>query len=984
MPDALLLMGTLALPFLGALAAVLLPTHSRDAAAWLAGAVTLGALLLVWLAWPTVAAGGVLRAGLPWMPTLGLNLSLRMDGFAWLFAGLVTGIGFLVVLYARYYMSAEDPVPRFFAFLLAFMGSMLGVVLSGNLVQLVFFWELTSLFSFLLVGYWHHTAAARDGARMALTVTATGGLALFAGVLVLGHIVGSYELDVVLAAGDRIRDHALYIPALVLILLGTLTKSAQFPFHFWLPQAMAAPTPVSAYLHSATLVKAGIFLMARLWPVMAGTDAWFWLVGTAGLVTLLIGAYVAIFQHDLKGILAYSTISHLGLITLLLGLNSSLAMIAAIFHVMNHAAFKCSLFMAAGIIDHETGTRDIRRLSGLNRAMPFTARLALVAAAAMAGVPLLNGFISKEMFFEEALTADSPLPLTLGLLPFLALLASAFSVTYSLRFIHGTFFGPDPVDLPKAPHEPAGWMRFPVEILVLTCIVVGLLPAATVGPYLAMAAHSVLGEATPSYSLAVWHGLNLPLLMSVIALAGGAALYLALQRHLRAGVEDVPLLRWEARRIFERAMVFLSWRLARRLEAALGTRRLQPQLRLLIGVAIIAAALAVYLRGLAPGNLVPWAVDPVIGLVWLVGGACAIGAAWQAKYHRLAALILLGAVGLVVCITYVWFSAPDLALTQLLVEVVTSVLLLLGLRWLPKRFTGAGSGSAEVVTLTRRLRDLTIAIGAGGGMAVLAYGVMTRTPPELLAQHFLARAYAEGGGTNVVNVILVDFRGFDTLGELAVLGAVALAVFALLRRFRPAPDSIEVPEQQRDQDAKDIAHPDRQAGDTAADWLLVPAVVTRMLFPVIGVVALYLLLRGHDLPGGGFAAGLVMSIAFLLQYMIGGAQWVEDHLRVLPLRWIGVGLLLAGGTGVVPMLFGLPFLTTYFGYAELPLLGRVPTASALIFDIGVFALVVGATVLMLIALAHQSVRGHRAAARPVAAAPPAPSPIRHVAAMGDD
>ncbi|MGG5886548.1 monovalent cation/H+ antiporter subunit A [Falsiroseomonas sp. HC035] len=984
MPDALLLISALALPFLGALAAVLLPINARDAAARLAGAVTLGALLLVWLAWPTVAGGGVLRAELPWMPTLGLNLSLRMDGFAWMFAGLVTGIGFLVVLYARYYMSAEDPVPRFFAFLLAFMGSMLGLVLSGNLVQLVFFWELTSLFSFLLVGYWHHTAAARDGARMALTVTAAGGLALFAGVLVIGHIVGSYELDVVLAAGDRIREHPLYVPALVLVLLGTLTKSAQFPFHFWLPHAMAAPTPVSAYLHSATLVKAGVFLMARLWPVMAGTDEWFWMVGTAGLVTLLVGAYIAIFQHDLKGLLAYSTISHLGLITLLLGLNSSLAMVAAIFHIMNHAAFKASLFMAAGIIDHETGTRDIRRLSGLNRSMPFTARLALVAAAAMAGVPLLNGFLSKEMFFAEALSADSPLPVAFGLLPLLAMVGSAFAVTYSLRFIHGAFFGPDPKDLPQKPHEPPEWMRFPVEILVLACIMVGLLPAATVGPYLHMAATSVLGEATPDYSLAVWHGFNLPLLMSVIALAAGVGLYLLLQRYLLTGAEGVPLLRrWEGQRIFERVMVFLSWRLARRLESWLGTRRLQPQLRLLVGVSILAAALAVYLRGLAPGNLTPWAVDPVIGLVWLVGAACAIGAAWQAKYHRLAALILLGAVGLVVCITYVWFSAPDLALTQLLVEVVTTVLLLLGLRWLPKRQAGTAAGTPEVVTLTRRLRDLAIAVGAGGGMAVLAYGVMTRTPPELLAEHFLARAYAEGGGTNVVNVILVDFRGFDTLGELAVLGVVALSVFALLRRFRPAPDSIEVPEQQRDQDAADIAHPDRRAGDTASDWLLVPGVVSRMLFPVIGVVALYLLLRGHDQPGGGFAAGLVMSIAFLLQYMIGGAQWVEDHLRVLPLRWIGFGLLLAGGTGVVPMLFGYPFLTTYFDYADLPLIGRIPTASALIFDIGVFALVVGATVLMLIALAHQSVRGHRAAARPVAAAPPAPQPLRQAAPAGN-
>jgi multicomponent K+:H+ antiporter subunit A len=965
MPDAILLTALVGLPFAGAIAAALLPTHARDAAAWLAGAVTLAAFTLIWLAYPTVAAGGVLRHAIPWMPSLGLDFSLRMDGFAWMFSGLVAGIGFLVVLYARYYMSPDDPVPRFFAFLLAFMGAMMGVILSGNLIQLVFFWELTSLLSFLLIGYWHHTQAARDGARMALTITAAGGLCLLAGVLVLGHIVGSYNLDDVLTAGVRIQSHPLYLTALILILLGALTKSAQFPFHFWLPNAMAAPTPVSAYLHSATLVKVGVFLMARLWPVMAGTDAWFWMVGTTGLVTLLIGAYIAIFQHDIKGLLAYSTISHLGLITLLLGLNSDLAMVAAIFHMMNHAMFKASLFMAAGIIDHETGTRDIRRLSGLNRSMPFTARLALVAAAAMAGVPLLNGFLSKEMFFAESLTAAAPLPHAIIILPTLAMVASAFAVTYSLRFIHGAFFGPDPADLPREPHEPPAWMRFPVEILVLACMMVGVLPAATVGPFLDMAARAVLGDATPVYSLAVWHGLNQPLVMSLIALAGGVVLYLLLQRYLLSGTEGVPLLRrFEGQRMFERTMVFLSWRLARSLESLLGTRRLQPQLRMVVGVTVLAAGCAVSLRGFSRGNLLPAGIDPVIALVWVVGAACALGAAWQAKYHRLAALILLGGAGLVTCVTYVWFSAPDLALTQLLVEVVTTVLLLLGLRWLPKRMDVPGARPAEVVSATRRLRDLLLAITVGGGMAALAYGVMTRSPPDLLAQHFLKLAYAEGGGTNVVNVILVDFRGFDTLGEITVLGVVALTVFALLRRFRPAADSVEVPEQQRDQNQDDKARP---ADDSLADWLLLPAVITRLLFPVIGLVALFLLLRGHDLPGGGFTAGLTMSIAFLLQYMIGGANWVETRLRIRPLRWIGFGLLLAAGTGLVPWLFGLPFLTTYFSYADLPGLGAVPMASALIFDIGVFLLVVGATVLMLIALAHQSVRGHRAATRPAAA-----------------
>ena len=953
MPDAFFLSAAIGLPYLGALIAALLPRNGRNLESWLAGGVALLALVMVWLLWPAVSEGAVPRVEWPWAPELGLTFVLRMDGLASVFAAMVAGIGFLVVLYARYYMSPDDPIPRFFSFLLFFMGSMMGLVLSGNLIQLAFFWELTSLFSFLLIGYWQQSAAARDGARIALTVTAGGGLALFAGVLLLGHIVGSYDLDRVLAAGDLIREHPLYRPTLVLLLLGALTKSAQFPFHFWLPQAMAAPTPVSAYLHSATLVKAGIFLLARIWPVMAGTEEWFWILGICGTVTLLLGAYVAIFQHDLKGLLAYSTISHLGLITLLLSLNSPLALVAAIFHTMNHATFKASLFMAAGIIDHETGTRDIRRLSGLNRSMPFTARLALVAAAAMAGVPLLNGFISKEMFFTEALTASSAPTALHTLLPFAALVASLLAVAYSLRFIHGAFFGPEAQDLPRTPHEPPQWMRLPVEVLVFLCMVVGILPAATIGPFLDVAVRSVLHDETPQYSLAVWHGFNLPLVMSLFALALGVLLYRLLQGHLTAGVEGTPLIRGlDGRRIFDRTMVFLSWRFARTLERLLGTSRLQMQLRLTVCVTLLAAGLALLPHGLRLGGVTLTPMDPVVALIWTVGAGCAIAAAYQAKYHRLAALVLLGGAGLATCLTFVWFSAPDLALTQLLVEVVTTVLLLLGLRWLPKRVELADA-TAAVLPKLRRARDLVIAVSAGAGLTAVSYATMTRPSPDGISRHFLERAYTEGGGTNVVNVILVDFRGFDTLGEITVLGIVALTVFALLRRFRPAPESVGVPEQQQ-------GH--------AGDWLLVPGVIMRLMFPIIGAVALFLLLRGHDLPGGGFAAGLMMSVAILLQYMAGGTRWVDDHLRVHPLRWMSAGLLLAAGTGVAAMLAGRPFLTSYFAYADLGWLGKLPLASAVLFDLGVFALVFGATVLMLIAIAHQSVRSPKPA-RPV---PPGP------------
>jgi multicomponent K+:H+ antiporter subunit A len=946
--EALLLV-LLALPFAGSLAAAMLPANARNAEAWLAGALALAGLALTGSLYPEMSNGHVVRFDAEWLPALGIAFTLRMDGFAWLFCALVTGFGFLIVLYARYYMSPQDPVPRFFSFFLAFMGSMLGVVLAGNLIQLVFFWELTSLFSFLLIGYWHHNAAARDGARIALVVTSAGGLCLFAGVLIVGRIAGSYDLAAVLEAGSRIRGHAWYVPALVLIAVGALTKSAQFPFHFWLPHAMAAPTPVSAYLHSAAMVKLGVFLLARLWPAMAGTDAWIWIVGTAGLATLVLGAYTAIFQHDLKGLLAYSTISHLGLITVLLGLNSPLAFVAAVFHMINHATFKASLFMAAGIIDHETGTRDIRRLNGLYRFMPITATLAMVAAAAMAGVPLLNGFLSKEMFFSEALAVEGPVPVLNRALPYVATVWGMFSVAYSLRFIHGVFFGPDPAGLPRQPHEPPRWMRFPIELLVAACLVVGILPSLTIGPILDVAVRSVLGARAPSYSLAVWHGFTTPLVMSLIALGGGALLYLALQGHFRRGAERTPLLPpIEGRRIFERALALVSWRWARALERLVGTRRLQAQLRWVVFATLLAAIWPVATRALQWGPLDLTPMDPAFLLLWAVGAVCALGAAWQAKFHRLVALVLAGGAGLVVCVTFVWLAAPDLALTQLLVEIVTAVLLLLGLRWLPKRVPFKWTLAGARAALPRRVRDFLLAAGSGAGMAGLAYAVMTRPLPDTIARFFVERAYPEGGGTNVVNVIIVDFRGFDTLGEITVLGVVAIVVYTLLRRFRPSRESIE-PLPQRAQ----------QSSASADEDLLVPAVIMRLMFPAIAVLAAYLLLRGHNLPGGGFVAGIALTIGVILQYMAGGARWAEARIAIRPLRWIAGGLILAAATGAGSWLFAHAFLTSHVVHAELPLIGALHLPSAFFFDLGVFCLVVGATGLVLIALAHQSTRAHR-------------------------
>lgn len=951
----------LLLPFVGSAVAALLPTNARNLESLWAGAVALGIAVPVGMMYPEVATGGVVAERLAWMPSLGLDLIIRIDGFAWMFAMLVSCMGLLVIVYARYYLSPEDPAARFYSLLLGFMGAMLGVVVSGNLVQMVVFWELTSIFSFLLIGYWTHRKDARRGARMAFTVTATGGLALLAGVLLLGHIAGSLELEAVLSAGRLVQFHPLYPVALVLILAGALTKSAQVPFHFWLPHAMAAPTPVSAYLHSATMVKAGVFLLARLWPVLSGSDLWFWIVGGAGLATLLLGAYAAMFQNDLKGLLAYSTISHLGLITLLLGMNSPMAAVAAVFHMMNHATFKASLFMSVGIIDHETGTRDMRRLDGLFRFMPITGTLAIVACAAMAGVPLLNGFLSKEMFFAETVFVHASPAIEHGL-PALATLAGVFAVVYSLRFGHDVFFGDKP-ETPRQPHEPTHWMRVPVELLVLGCIVVGTMPAWSIGPLLATAALPVVGGELPVYSLAVWHGFNTPLIMSLVATAGGIAVYIVFaNRFKQRRGRWAPGLRWlDGKLLFEQGLA-LATNGARRLLRLAGTRRLQPQLASMIAIAGLAGLGSALIVPLTWGDRARVPATPEFILLWAIAGACAIGAAVQAKFHRLAALIMLSVVGLALCITFAWFSAPDLALTQLSVEVVTMVLFLLGLRWMPKRIERDEAPFTSRIWWRRR-RDLVIAVLVGAGLSALSYALLTRQAPLSISPYFIENALPLGGGTNVVNVMLVDFRAFDTMGEITVLGIVGITVYALLRRFRPPVEVIDQPAQQQAvperTDSDLAAADDDEHATTPQPYLEVPAVLVRLLLPVAGVFAFHLFMRGHNEPGGGFVAGLVVAIAFIAQYMVSGTRWVEERMRLLPPRWIAFGLTVALFTGLGSMVLGYPFLTTHTAHVTWPLVGEVHLPSAALFDLGVFAVVVGATLLLLTAIAHQSLRARR-------------------------
>jgi multicomponent K+:H+ antiporter subunit A len=917
-------------PFLGAALLVGVDQRRRRTAAGLAGAVSLAVLAGLLATAPAVFGGEVLRWSIDWLPALGLRFGFRMDGLAWLFTLLIAGIGALVVLYAAWYLDPADPARRFFAFLLLFMGAMLGVVLADNLILLVVFWELTSLASFLLIGYWHRRADAREGARMAFAVTGAGGLALLAGVLLIGHIVGDYQLDVVLRSGALIRAHPMYETALVLVLLGAFTKSAQFPFHFWLPHAMAAPTPVSAYLHSATMVKAGVFLLARLYPALGGSEPWFWIVSSVGMATLLLGASVAIFQQDLKGLLAYSTISHLGLVTLLLGLDEPLAVVAGVFHVINHATFKAGLFMSAGIIDHETGTRDLRVLKGLARVMPFTATLGVLAAAAMAGVPLLNGFLSKEMFFAETLAKDTHAVMQ-WLLPLAATLAGVFSVTYSIRFVHDVFFHGEPTGMPKEPHEAPFVMRLPVLLLVVLCVLVGLMPAQIVGPTLAVAAQAALfgapGPALPAYELAVWHGVNLPLAMSVVAVLGGTALYVGLHRWIGLHrVVQLPLLGQRSGRDRFAAAQRRVTAAAFKCTAALQTGSLQRYLSLLVVVALVAGSWPFLRPGGTPAAWTPLdlhGLTPGALAVGMVGLAAALGCvAWHRQ--RLTALLMLGLVGLVVCLAFAHFSAPDLALTQLLVEMATTVLMMLALAWLPAQ-------SPREHAPARQLRDAALAVAAGLGTAALVWLVLAH-PADTISGFFLAKAVPEGGGANVVNVVIVDFRAFDTLGEITVMGLAALIIQALL--------------------ADHVSRPGQGVPVLPGAQPLMLRQVAHWVLPFALLVALHLFLRGHNLPGGGFIAGLVLALGVMLQAVAHGLPWLDARPRVDFGAWIGWGLLLAAATGLASWAFGAPFLTSTYDYPWLPGVGGVPLASAAAFDLGVLLVVTGATMAMLLTIAR--------------------------------
>ena len=912
------------LPFIGALFPGPMIRAGRNSCAIFTALPTALSLIMLLLLAPSVMDGQVIAVELAWLPQLGLSVAFFLDGLGLLFAAMILGVGLLITLYARFYLSGDDPMGQFYTFLLLFQGAMLGIVLSDNILLLLVFWELTSLSSFLLIGYWKHLPEGRQGARMALAVTGGGGLAMIAGMLILGEIAGSYKLSDILLQGEAIRASEWYMPALILILLGAFTKSAQFPFHFWLPHAMAAPTPVSAYLHSATMVKAGVFLMARMWPVLAGTDAWFYIVATTGLVTMVLGALIALFKDDLKALLAFSTVSHLGLLTMLLGFGTPMAAVVAVFHIINHLTFKAALFMTAGIIDHEAHTRDIKRLGGLRTLMPVTFVIGALAALSMAGIPLLNGFLSKELMLEEAAhTAWAGSPYAL---PALATLGALLSVAYSFRFVGHVFLGPVREDYPHKPHDPPFGLWVAPALLVGLVVLIGLLPHI-VEPLVRVAAGAVTGGALPEFHLKIWHGVTPALFMSAIAVLGGAAL-LAIHRPLDRAWSAAR--RPEAKAIFD-SLVGGAAGLSQRFTQLTHDGAMSRYLAIFVASTTVLGYLAWRGGGLpaATRDLLP--VPPLVLVGWVLL-LVATGSVVLMHRDRFRALVVIGVIGLTVSVGFVYLSAPDLALTQISVETVTIMLLLLALHYMPKV-------SPVESSVGRRIRDGVIAVAAGAGVGALAYMFLLRDTPSISEYH-LANSYEGGGGTNVVNVILVDFRGYDTYGEIIVLGIAGLIIYAVMQALLNGPAARKLRSSDYSRDRSRDRHP------------LMMVIATRVMMPIAILVGVYIFLRGHNQPGGGFVAGLVVSIALLMQYMASGFAWTQSRQRIEYHSMIGWGVVIAGLTGAGAWLGGKPFLTSGYDYFHFPPIEEFELATAMLFDLGVFLAVLGAVMLMLYSLSR--------------------------------
>ncbi|MEN9934075.1 MAG: hypothetical protein RLZZ387_654, partial [Chloroflexota bacterium] len=890
--------------FVLAAAAPWLQRVTRDATGWVLAALPAALFVFFAAAAGQVTGGQASAERYAWVPAMGADLSLRLDGLSLLFALLITGIGALVLVYAGGYLRGDPHIGRLYAFLLMFMASMIGLVLSDNLLALFVFWELTTVSSYLLIGYKHRYEKARKAALQGMLVTGLGGLAMLAGFVLLASVGGSFEISALQAGA--VQAHPLYGAILALVLLGAFTKSAQFPFHFWLPGAMEAPSPVSAYLHSATMVKAGVFLLARLSPVLGGTAAWSTALTVAGLTTLVVGYGLAVVQFDLKRILAYTTVAALGSLVLLLGIGGADAIKAAMAFLLAHALYKGALFMAAGTVDHEAGTRDIRQLGGLARAMPLTAGATILSALSMAGVPLLFGFVAKELLYKAALV-QPPLITLVVLANVLGVVAAAL-VTWRVFF--GAAGHP-----PKHPHEAPLAMWLGPALLTALSLAVGTLPWLADG-LVGAAATAVAGE-PQKVGLVLWPGIEgangVALALSALTLALGAALY-PLHRRAEGLVARVGgALRFGPERAYTAALDG-TVALARWQTRVLQTGRLSAYLTLMLVTAVTLAGSTLLLR-------VPLALPPLSDVrVYEVALAALMVVATFVMVRassRMAAVLALGVVGYSMALVFLLYGGPDLAMTQFAVETLSVVLFALVIYRLPRY--------RLISRPADRARGGVLAAAAGALFTLIPLAALASPASSRLTPYFAESSLALANGLNVVNVILVDFRGFDTLGEITVLGVAAIGIYALMA-MRPA----DLPA------ARPVGPPEACAPAEGSRSLILSAAL-RLLLPLLLVFSVFLLIRGHNMPGGGFAGGLVAAATFVLYALSEGVARARRSLLLSERTFIPIGLTIALASALLSLFAGQPFMTGLWLPTALPVVGKVGTP--VIFDVGVYFLV---------------------------------------------
>lgn len=892
---------------------------------WLVAMLPLGLTIYFARHLATIANGEALVATMPWVPSLGVEFSFYVDGLGVLMALLVSGIGTLVMLYSGTYLAGDQALPRFYLLITIFMLAMLGLVTAGNLITLFLFWELTSISSYMLIGYKHKSAEARNSALQALLITGGGGLALLAGLLMLGNAGGSFEIRELLTNAGEVQSHPHYVGILVLILLGAFTKSAQFPFHFWLPGAMSAPTPASAYLHSATMVKAGIYLLARLSPVVGGTDLWTSILVIAGTTTLLLGAWLAWQQSDLKRILAYSTVSALGTLVMLLGLGTEIAVKAALLFLIVHSLYKASLFLVAGGIDHATGTRDVVKLGGLARAMPWTATAAMLAALAMAGMAPFMGFISKELLYEA----------TLGVPEWATALTAIAVIANSLGIVAAGLVAVQPfVGKPTAAGEHAHEGGWPLYIAPLLLAILGLLGAFFLTPvatlFLQPAINAIVTDAEP-VKLYLWHGVNPMLILSIVTVVAGGIAFWGRTRLLTFVAKWPSGEHWGPARVYQIALDGLrsnSYKLTRVVQN--GQLRRYVHMVLLTSFVLLA-------WGLWQSN--EWQLPQLTTSIYLheiVLAIVMLVAAYVATISRsrLFAVVSLGVVGLGVTIFFALFSAPDLAMTQFAIESLTVLLFMLVIYRLP-RFTAFTSKSERFV-------DAVVAIGLGTLMATIVLLATSQIQNTALTTFVSESSLIEAHGRNVVNVILVDFRSFDTFGEIIVLSIASIGVYTLLtlRSNDPNPDSWA--DEDKADDSKEVrtAAPAANQERTTPGSLILRRSVMYLL-PVLLLFSIFLLFRGHNEPGGGFVGGLVAASAFVLHAIVYNVK-ATRRLLGFSTRWLVIGgVALAAASGIFALILGQPFLTGTWSTLPVPIIGKIGTPFT--FDVGVYSVVIGST-----------------------------------------